>query len=111
MAFLVGFAATPQLGPTIIDLCAAAAGLATVALQIGYLPTIYGAFNRRETEVTLLGVRAVSTTLENEAIATVGNEATQTDWMGDLSGGLGFDPAAGRGRCSAASGRAGFGHR
>jgi len=54
----LGFAATPQLGPTIIDLCAAAAGLATVALQIGYLPTIYGAFNRRETEVTLLGVRA-----------------------------------------------------
>jgi len=54
----LGFAATPQLGPTIIDLLAAAAGLATVALQIGYLPTIYGAFNRRETEVTLLGVRA-----------------------------------------------------
>ena len=55
--------------------------------------------------------RAVSTTLENEAIATVENEATQTDWMGDLSGGLGFDPAAGCGRCSAASGRAGSGGR
>ncbi len=36
------FASTPLLGPTIINLCAAAAGLATVALQIGYLPTIYG---------------------------------------------------------------------
>jgi hypothetical protein len=28
-----------------------------VALQIAYLPTLYGAFNRRETEVTLMGVR------------------------------------------------------
>ena len=37
------------------------------------------------------------------------NEATQTDWMGDLSGGLGVGAAAGRGRCSAASGRAGSG--
>lgn len=25
----------------------------------------------------------------------VENEATQTDWSGDLCGGLGFDPAAG----------------
>src|SRR5215211_5983218 len=53
----------------------------------------------------------VSTTLENEAIATLENEATQTDWMGDLSGELGSDSAAGRGRCSAASGRAGSGDR
>jgi hypothetical protein len=29
-----------------------------VALQIGYLPTIYAAFNRRESEVTLLVARA-----------------------------------------------------
>jgi hypothetical protein len=28
----------------------------------------------------------------NEAISTVENEATRTDWMGDLGGGLGFDP-------------------
>src|SRR3954451_22088290 len=49
----------------------------------------------------------MSTTLGSEAISTVENEATQTDWMGDLSGGLGSDPAAGRGRCAAASGRAG----
>lgn len=53
----------------------------------------------------------VSTTFENEAIATLENEATQTDWMGDLSGRLGSDPAAGCGRCSAASGRAGSGGR
>ena len=53
----------------------------------------------------------MSTTLENEAVATVENEATQTDWMGDLGGGLGSGPAAGRGRCAAASGRAGSWHR
>jgi hypothetical protein len=49
----------------------------------------------------------LSTTFENGATATVENEATQTDWMGDLSGGLGSDPAAGRGRCSTTSGRPG----
>jgi hypothetical protein len=53
----------------------------------------------------------LSTTLENEAIATVENEATQTDWMGDLCGGLGSDSAAGGGRCSAASGCTRPGHR
>ena len=53
----------------------------------------------------------LSATLENEAIATVENEATQTDWMGDLCGGLGSDSATGCGRCSAAPGRAGLGHR
>ena len=47
----------------------------------------------------------LSTTLENEAIATLENEATQTDWMGDLGGGLGVDPAAGRGWGAAAAGR------
>src|SRR5207244_1611771 len=35
-----------------------ATGLIIVALQIAYLPTLYAAFNRRETEVTLLAVRA-----------------------------------------------------
>ncbi len=41
----------------------------------------------------------------NEAIETVENEATQTDWVGDLGGGLGSDSAASRGWFSAASGR------
>src|SRR3954453_5539225 len=53
----------------------------------------------------------MSATLENEAIATVENEATQTDWMGDLGGGLGVDQAACRGRCSAAAGREAVGDR
>jgi hypothetical protein len=33
-------------------------GLSTVALQIGYLPTLYAAFNRREALVTMLDSRA-----------------------------------------------------
>jgi hypothetical protein len=41
----------------IIDL-ASLIGLGTVALQIGYLPTLYAAFNRREALVTMLDSRA-----------------------------------------------------
>jgi hypothetical protein len=37
---------------------AALVGLGTVALQIGYLPTLYAAFNRREALVTMLDSRA-----------------------------------------------------
>ncbi len=58
--FTLGFATTPAAGPGIIDFLAAATGLLIVALQIAYLPTLYASFNRRETEVTLLGARAGS---------------------------------------------------
>jgi hypothetical protein len=53
----------------------------------------------------------VSAPLENEAIGPAENEATQTDWLGDLSGGLGADPAAGGGRGSAAAGGQAAGYR
>ena len=56
--FTLGFASTAGTAPTVVDLLAAATGLVVVALQIAYLPTLYGAFNRRETEVTLLMARA-----------------------------------------------------
>ena len=56
--FTLGFAVSPSAGPTFIDFVAAASGLIVVALQIAYLPTLYAAYNRRETEVTLLGPRA-----------------------------------------------------
>jgi hypothetical protein len=42
---------------TIEDI-AALCGVITVTLQISYLPTLYSAFNRRETEVALLNSRA-----------------------------------------------------
>jgi type IV secretory pathway TrbD component len=42
---------------TILDI-ASLTGIVTVTLQIAYLPTLYSAFNRRETEVALLNARA-----------------------------------------------------
>ncbi len=56
--FTLGYAAPTGTTATVVDYLAAAAGLIVVALQIGYLPTLYAAFNRRETEVTLLTSRA-----------------------------------------------------
>lgn len=54
----LGFATTRTPGATVIDVIAAASGLAVGGLLIGYLPTLYGAFNRRENAVTLLEARA-----------------------------------------------------
>jgi hypothetical protein len=54
----LGYAGPSDAPLTVVDYLAAASGLVVVALQIGYLPTLYSAFNRRETEVTLLTGRA-----------------------------------------------------
>jgi hypothetical protein len=56
--FTLGFAEPSGAGPAVIVFLAAATGLVIVALQIAYLPTLYAAFNRRETEVALLNARA-----------------------------------------------------
>jgi hypothetical protein len=56
----LGFAGTAVTGATAIHFIAAATGLVVVALQIAYLPTLYGAFNRREMLVTMLQSRAGS---------------------------------------------------
>lgn len=56
--FTLGYVAPSHATVTLIDYLAASTGLVVVALQIGYLPTLYSAFNRRETEVTLLASRA-----------------------------------------------------
>ena len=58
--FTLGYAAPNNLGNTILVYAAAYTGLVVVALQIGYLPTLYAAFNKREEEVTLLVSRAGS---------------------------------------------------
>src|SRR5207249_8149003 len=50
--FTLGFAADTRAGPVVVYFLAAATGLVVVALQIAYLPTLYGAFNRRESLVT-----------------------------------------------------------
>ena len=56
--FTLGYAAPTGTGSTALEYVAAFTGLVTVGLQVGYLPTLYAAFNRRETEVSLLGSRA-----------------------------------------------------
>ena len=56
--FTLGFAAPAGTVPAAIVFAAAATGLVIVTLQIAYLPALYAAFNRRETEVALLNARA-----------------------------------------------------
>jgi hypothetical protein len=56
--FTLGYAAPSSRGSTTLEYLAAFTGLVVIGLQVGYLPTLYSAFNRRETEVTLLGSRA-----------------------------------------------------
>ena len=56
--FTLGFAEPAGAPPAIVVFIAAATGMVVVALQIGYLPTLYAAFNRRETDVALLVARA-----------------------------------------------------
>ncbi len=55
--FTLGFAVPAGAAPSVIVFLAAAIGLVIIALQIAYLPTLYAAFNRRETEVALLNAR------------------------------------------------------
>ena len=54
----LGYLVPHTSGAAALDSLAALAGLGTVALQIGYLPTLYAAFNRREALITMLDSRA-----------------------------------------------------
>jgi hypothetical protein len=56
--FTLGFVRPPDLATTILAFVEAASGLTLLALLIAYLPTIYGAFSRREVQVSQLAVRA-----------------------------------------------------
>jgi len=58
--FTLGFTLSHSEGSRVVDFFAAGTGLVLVALQIAYLPTLYAAYNRRETLVTLLESRAGS---------------------------------------------------
>ena len=58
--FTLGFTLSHAEGSRIVDFIAAGTGMVLVALQIAYLPTLYSAYNRRETLVTLLESRAGS---------------------------------------------------
>lgn len=56
--FTLGFASTDSGPLTAVDFFAAATGPLVVGLLVGYLPTLYAAYNRREVEVTSLEARA-----------------------------------------------------
>ena len=56
--FTLGFASPDRQRLTYLDYAAAATGPITIGIMVGYLPTFYGAYARRETEVTLLRARA-----------------------------------------------------
>ena len=54
----LGTSSDPRFGPSLLSYSEAGLGLLVVALFITYFPSIYAAFTRRETGVTLLQVRA-----------------------------------------------------
>jgi hypothetical protein len=86
--FTLGFAEPPGAAPVAIVFFAAATGLIVVTLQIAYLPTLYSAFNRRETEVALLNARAGVPSWGPELLArthyALGSGVSAIDTMPDL---------------------------
>jgi len=67
--FTLGFASNARARLNVLDFFAATNGPLIIALQIAYLPTLYDAYNRRETEVTLLQARASEPAWGPELIA------------------------------------------
>ena len=53
--FTLGYATGSGAPLTFLDFCAAATGPIVIGLMIGYLPTLYSSFSRREANVTQLG--------------------------------------------------------
>jgi hypothetical protein len=56
--WFIGDSSVHGWGERLVQYAAAFFGLVTVTLQIAYLPTLYSAFNRRETDIALLNARA-----------------------------------------------------
>jgi hypothetical protein len=86
--FTLGFAEPAGATPAVIVFAAAATGLVIVTLQIAYLPTLYAAFNRRETEVALLNARAGVPSWGPELLArthyALGSGVSTIDTLPDL---------------------------
>jgi len=69
----------PASGPArALAVVEAGMGFAFLGVVIGYLPTIYGAFSRREIEISLLDARAGSPPTAAELLARFGNCPSQT---------------------------------
>src|ERR1700691_5185093 len=86
--FTLGFAVPAGAVPAVIVFLAAATGLVILTLQIAYLPTLYAAFNRRETQVALLNARAGVPSWGPELLArthyALGSGMSTLDTMPDL---------------------------
>ena len=86
--FTLGFDVPPGTAPSVVVFLAAATGLVVLTLQIAYLPTLYGAFNRRETDVALLNSRAGVPSWGPELLArthyALGSGVSTIDTMPDL---------------------------
>ncbi len=72
----------------LIQYAAALTGLVIITLQIAYLPTLYSAFNRRETDVALLNARAGVPSWGPELLArtyyALGSGTSTLDTLPDL---------------------------
>ena len=79
--------------PPVILFAAATTGLVIVAPQIAYLPTLYGAYNRRETDVSVLNARAGMPAWGPELLArthyALGSGVSTLDTLPDLYEGVG----------------------
>ena len=86
--FTLGFAVPAGGAPSAIVTAAGATGLVIVTLQIAYLPSLYAAFNRRETEVALLNARAGVPSWGPELLArthyALGSGVSTIDTLPDL---------------------------
>jgi hypothetical protein len=86
--FTLGFAVPTGRAPAAIVFAAAATGLVIITLQIAYLPVLYAAFNRRETEVALLNARAGVPSWGPELLSrthyALGSGASTIDTLPDL---------------------------
>jgi hypothetical protein len=85
--FTLGFDTDRHTGGRAVDFVAAGTGMVLVALQIAYLPTLYGSYNRRETLVTMLESRAGAPAwgpevlIRHQLVGLIGNlPALFADW-------------------------------
>ena len=56
--FTLGLVGSPSIDETYVEFIAAATGPVVIALLIGFLPTLYGSWNTRESHAALLGTIA-----------------------------------------------------
>ena len=86
--WFIGNSEVSGAGERTIQDMAAFTGLVTITLQIAYLPTLYSAFNRRETDIALLNARAGVPSWGPELLArthyALGSGSSTIDTLPDL---------------------------